>query len=245
MKIASQETIPLKVIELDVNDHASVNDAIDAILKEYGRIDVLVNNAGYSVFGSLEELSLGEIKEEFETNFFGAVRAAKAVIPAMRKQSGGIIVNISSVGGKVGLLPFFTAYHASKFALEGYTESLRQEVVEFGINVILIEPGAVGTNFMDNMRTAKNYNQNKSPYAKTIQRVFEGAQVIMAKTIHPREVAEVILKAINSTSPNVRYSVGKDAESVLKARTELSDNELEKWVRESYMDKKGFIREAK
>ena len=245
MKIASQETIPLKVIELDVNDHASVNDAIDAILKEYGRIDVLVNNAGYSVFGSLEELSLGEIKEEFETNFFGAVRAAKAVIPAMRKQSGGIIVNISSVGGKVGLLPFFTAYHASKFALEGYTESLRQEVVEFGINVILIEPGAVGTNFMDNMRTAKNYNQNKSPYAKTIQRVFEGAQVIMAKTIHPREVAEVILKAINSTSPNVRYSVGKDAESVLKARTELSDNELEKWVRESYMDKRGFIREAK
>jgi NAD(P)-dependent dehydrogenase (short-subunit alcohol dehydrogenase family) len=245
MKIASQETIPLKVIELDVNDHASVNDAIDAILKENGRIDVLVNNAGYSVFGSLEELSLEEIKEEFETNFFGAVRAAKAVIPAMRKQSGGIIVNISSVGGKVGLLPFFTAYHASKFALEGYTESLRQEVVEFGINVILIEPGAVGTNFMDNMRTAKNYNQNKSPYAKTIQRVFEGAQVIMAKTIHPREVAEVILKAINSTSPNVRYSVGKDAESVLKARTELSDNELEKWVRESYMDKKGFIREAK
>jgi NAD(P)-dependent dehydrogenase (short-subunit alcohol dehydrogenase family) len=245
MKIASQETIPLKVIELDVNNHASVNDAIDTILKENGRIDVLVNNAGYSVFGSLEELSLEEIKEEFETNFFGAIRATRAVIPAMRKQSGGIIVNISSVGGKVGLLPFFTAYHASKFALEGYTESLRQELVEFGINVILIEPGAVGTNFMDNMRTAKNYNQNNSPYAKTIQRVFEGAQVIMSKTIHPREVAEVILKAINSTSPNVRYSVGKDAESVLKARTELSDNELEKWVRESYMDKKGFIREAK
>ena len=245
MKIASQETIPLKVIELDVNDDVSVNDAINTILKENGRIDVLVNNAGYSIFGSLEELSLEEIKEEFETNFFGAVRAAKAVIPAMRKQSSGTIVNVSSIGGKVGLLPYFTAYHASKFALEGYTESLRQELVEFGINVILIEPGAVGTNFMDNMRTAKNYNQNKSPYAKTIQRVFEGAQVIMAKTIHPREVSEVILKAINSTSPNVRYSVGKDAESVLKARTELSDNELEKWVRESYMDKKGFIREAK
>ena len=142
MKIASQETIPLKVIELDVNDHVSVNDAVDTILKENGRIDVLVNNAGYSVFGSLEELSLEEIKEEFETNFFGAVRAAKAVIPAMRKQSSGTIVNVSSIGGKVGLLPFFTAYHASKFALEGYTESLRQEVVEFGINVILIEPGS-------------------------------------------------------------------------------------------------------
>jgi NAD(P)-dependent dehydrogenase (short-subunit alcohol dehydrogenase family) len=243
MKIASQETIPLKVIELDVNDDVSVNDAIDTILKENGRIDVLVNNAGYSIFGSLEELSLEEIKEEFETNFFGAVRAAKAVIPAMRKQSSGTIVNVSSIGGKVGLLPYFTAYHASKFALEGYTESLRQELVEFGINVILIEPGAVGTNFMDNMKTGKNYNPNESPYAKTIQRVFEGAQVIMANTIHPREVAQVILNAVNSTSPNVRYSVGKDAESILKRRAELSDTEMEQWVRESYMEKKGFIRE--
>jgi NAD(P)-dependent dehydrogenase (short-subunit alcohol dehydrogenase family) len=243
MKIASQETIPLKVIELDVNDDVSVNEAIDTILKENGRIDVLVNNAGYSVFGSLEELSLEEIKEEFETNFFGAVRAAKAVIPAMRKQSSGTIVNVSSIGGKVGLLPYFTAYHASKFALEGYTESLRQELVEFGINVILIEPGAVGTNFMDNMKTGKNYNPNESPYANTIQRVFEGAQVIMANTIHPREVAQVILNAVNSTSPDVRYSVGKDAESILKRRAELSDTEMEQWVRESYMEKKGFIRE--
>jgi NAD(P)-dependent dehydrogenase (short-subunit alcohol dehydrogenase family) len=243
MKIASQETIPLKVIELDVNDNVSVNDAMDTILKQNGRIDVLVNNAGYSVFGSLEELSLEEIKDQFETNFFGAVRAAKAVIPAMRKQSSGTIVNVSSIGGKVGLLPYFTAYHASKFALEGYTESLRQELVEFGINVILIEPGAVGTNFMDNMKTGKNYNPNESPYAKTIQRVFEGAQVIMANTIHPREVAQVILNAVNSTSPNVRYSVGKDAESILKRRAELSDTEMEQWVRESYMEKKGFIRE--
>jgi NAD(P)-dependent dehydrogenase (short-subunit alcohol dehydrogenase family) len=243
MKIASQETIPLKVIELDVNDDVSVNDAINTILKENGQIDVLVNNAGYSIFGSLEELSLEEIKEEFETNFFGAVRAAKAVIPAMRKQSSGTIVNVSSIGGKVGLLPYFTAYHASKFALEGYTESLRQELVEFGINVILIEPGAVGTNFMDNMKTGKNYNPNESPYAKTIQRVFEGAQVIMANTIHPREVAQVILNAVNSASPNVRYSVGKDAESILKRRAELSDTEMEQWVRESYMEKKGFIRE--
>jgi NAD(P)-dependent dehydrogenase (short-subunit alcohol dehydrogenase family) len=243
MKIASQETIPLKVIELDVNDNMSVNDAMDTILKENGRIDVLVNNAGYSVFGSLEELSLEEIKDQFETNFFGAVRAAKAVIPAMRKQSSGTIVNLSSIGGKVGLLPYFTAYHASKFALEGYTESLRQELVEFGINVILIEPGAVGTNFMDNMKTGKNYNPNESPYAKTIQRVFEGAQVIMANTIHPREVAQVILNAVNSTSSNVRYSVGKDAESILKRRAELSDTEMEQWVRESYMEKKGFIRE--
>jgi NAD(P)-dependent dehydrogenase (short-subunit alcohol dehydrogenase family) len=238
-----QEKIPLTVFQLDVNDESSVTNAIDSILKENGRIDVLVNNAGYSVLGSLEELSLEEIKEEFETNFFGALRVTKAVLPMMRKQSSGTIINVSSIGGKVGLLPFFTAYHASKFALEGYTESLRQELNEFGINVILIEPGAVGTNFMDNMRNAKNYNPNTSPYAKTIQKFFEGAQAIMANAIHPREVAQVILNAVNSSSPDIRYSVGKDAESILKTRAELSDKEMEKWTRESYMDKKGFIRE--
>jgi NAD(P)-dependent dehydrogenase (short-subunit alcohol dehydrogenase family) len=222
---ALKEKIPLTVAQLDVNDDASVNHAIDNILKENGRIDVLVNNAGYSVFGSVEELSLEEIKEEFETNFFGAIRAAKAVIPAMRK------------------FPFFTAYHASKFALEGHTESLRHELNEFGINVILIEPGAVGTNFMDNMKTAKNFNPNDSPYAKIIQRVFEGAQVMMGINIHPREVAQVIVNAVNSPKSNVRYSVGRDAESILKSRSQLSDSEMEQWVRESYMEKKGFIRE--
>ena len=238
---ALKEEIPLSVMQLDVNDEASVNSAMNNILKENGRIDVLVNNAGYSIFGSLEELSLEEIKQEFETNFFGAVRVTKAVIPTMRKNSGGTIVNVSSIGGKVGLLPFFTAYHASKFALEGYTESLRQELNEFGINVILIEPGAVGTNFMDNMKNAKNYNPTTSPYAGTIQKFFEGAQAIMANSIHPNEVAQVILNAVNSPSPNIRYSVGKDAESILKNRAQLSDVEMEKWARESYMDKKGFI----
>ncbi|MDW0294607.1 MAG: SDR family oxidoreductase [Nitrososphaeraceae archaeon] len=239
---ALKEGIPLRVAQLDVNDDASVNSAINSILKENGQIDVLVNNAGYSIFGSLEELSLEEIKQEFETNFFGAVRVTKAVIPTMRKNSSGTIVNVSSIGGKVGLLPFFTAYHASKFALEGYTESLRQELNEFGINVILIEPGAVGTNFMDNMKNAENYNPTTSPYAGTIQKFFEGAQAIMANSIHPREVAEVILNAVNSSSPNIRYFVGKDGESILKNRAKLSDKEMEKWARESYVDKKGFIR---
>ena len=238
-----KEKIPLSVVQLDVNDDSSVNSALHNILKENGQIDVLVNNAGYSVFGSSEELSLEEIKQVFETNFFGAVRVTKAVIPTMRKNTSGTIVNVSSIGGKVGLLPFFTAYHASKFALEGYTESLRQELNEFGINVILIEPGAVGTNFMDNMKNAKNYNPTSSPYAKTIQKFFEGAQTIMANAIHPREVAQVILKTVNSSSPDIRYSVGKDAESILKSRKELSDKEMEKWARESYIDKKGFIRE--
>ena len=238
-----EERIPLKVLPLDVNDDTSVSNAIDTIVKENGRIDVLVNNAGYDVFGSLEELTIDEIKGQFETNFFGVIRATKAVIPTMRKQGSGTIVNISSLGGRIGLMPFLTAYHSSKFAVEGFTESLRQELAPFNIDVILIEPGVIRSNFIDNSKNAKNYNPENSPYAGTIQKLFEGFQSIMADSSHPKDVAEVILKVVNTSSPNVRYSVGKDAESVLKARTELSDKELEKWVRESYMDKKGFVRQ--
>ncbi|MDQ5869454.1 MAG: SDR family oxidoreductase [Thermoproteota archaeon] len=243
LKIAAKENIPLKVIQLDVNDDRSVSNAIDIIVKENGRIDVLVNNAGFDLFGSLEELTIEEIKGQFETNFFGVVRATKTVIPTMRKQGSGTIINLSSIGGRIGLIPFNTVYHASKFALEGFTESLRQELAEFNIDVILIEPGFIRSNFMDNIKTAKNYDPNKSPYAKTVQKLFEAFEPMIAHSSDPMEVAQVILNAANSSSPNVRYAVGKDAESVLKARTELSDRELEKWVRESYMDKKGFIRQ--
>jgi NAD(P)-dependent dehydrogenase (short-subunit alcohol dehydrogenase family) len=140
-------------------------------------------------------------------------------------------------------VPCNTMYHASKFALEGFTESLRHELTEFNIDVILIEPGVIRSNFVENIRTAKNYDSNNSPYAKTVQKVFEGFEPMLANASDPKEVAQVILNAANSSSPNIRYTVGKDAEYILKARAELSDRELEKWVRESFMDKKGFIRE--
>jgi NAD(P)-dependent dehydrogenase (short-subunit alcohol dehydrogenase family) len=241
-EIAAKEKIPLNVTQLDVNKDSSVDNAIDNIVRENGRIDVLVNNAGYDFFGSLEESSLEEIKQQFETNVFGVIRATKAVIPTMRKQGSGTIVNISSVGGIIGLLPFTTAYHASKFAIEGFTESLRQELAEFNINIILIEPGFIRSNFMDNIKTAKGFDSNKSPYAKTVQQIFEGFQPMIAHSTPPSEVARAILNEVNSPNPELRNPVGKDAESIFKARTELSDKELEQWVRESYMEKKGFIR---
>lgn len=243
LKLAAKERIPLKVIQLDVNDDSLVISAIDIIVKENGRIDVLVNNAGYDLFGSLEELTIDEIKGQFETNFFGVIRACRAVIPTMRKQGSGTILNISSLRGRIGLVPFLTAYHASKYAVEGFTKSLRQELAQFNIDVILIEPGAIRSNFIDNSKSGKNYNRENSPYAGTIQKIFEGFQSIMADSSHPRVVAEMILRAVNTSYPNVRYPVGKDVEYILKIRTELSNNELEKWVCESYMDKKRFIRE--
>ena len=243
IKIASEENLSLEVAQLDVNDDLSVNTAIDKIVRENGRIDILVNNAGYDLFGPLEESSLEEIKQQFETNLFGVIRTTKAVIPAMRKQSSGTIINISSAGGKVGLFPFLTAYHASKFAIEGLTESLRQELHDFNINIILIEPGYVSSNFLDNSKNAKGFDSNKSPYSKNVQQVFQGFESITAHSSQPSKVAETILDVLNSSNPELRYPVGKDADSIFKARAELSDKEMEQWARETYADKKGFIRQ--
>ena len=243
IKIASEENLQLNVAQLDVNDDLSVNKAIDKIVKDNDRIDILVNNAGYDLFGPLEESSLEEIKQQFETNVFGVIRTTKAVIPTMRKQGKGTIINLSSVGGKVGLLPFLTAYHASKFAIEGFTESLRQELDDFNINIILIEPGYVSSGFLDNSKYAKGFDANKSPYAKKVQQVFEGFESITAYSSHPSKVAQTILDVLNSPNPELRNPVGKDADSIFKARAELSDKEMEQWARETYMDKKGFIRQ--
>jgi NAD(P)-dependent dehydrogenase (short-subunit alcohol dehydrogenase family) len=243
-EIASKEKIPLNVAQLDVNDDLSVNTGIDKIVRENGRIDILVNNAGYDLFGSLEESSLEEIKQQFETNVFGVIRTTKAVIPTMRKQGNGTIVNISCVDGTVGLFPFETAYHASKFALEGFTESLRHELANFNIHIILIEPGGVSSNFNMNIKTAKGFDSNKSPYAKMAQQVLQGFESILAAySSHPSKVAHTILNVLNSPNPELRNPVGKDAESIFKARAQLSDKELEQWAREVYMEKKGFIRQ--
>ena len=243
IKIASEENLQLNVAQLDVNDDLSVNKAIDKIVKDNDRIDILVNNAGYDLFGPLEESSLEEIKQQFETNVFGVIRTTKAVIPTMRKQGKGTIINVSSVGGKVGLLPFLTAYHASKFAIEGFTESLRQELDDFNINIILIEPGYVSSGFLDNSKYAKGFDSNKSPYAKKVEQVFQGFESITAYSSHPSKVAQTILDVLNSPNPELRNPVGKDADSIFKTRAELSDKEMEQWSREAYMDKKGFIRE--
>ena len=243
IKIASEESLQLNVAQLDVNDDLSVNKTIDKIVKDNDRIDILVNNAGYDLFGPLEESSLEEIKQQFETNVFGVIRTTKAVIPTMRKQGKGTIINVSSVGGKVGLLPFLTAYHASKFAIEGFTESLRQELDEFNINIVLIEPGYVSSGFLDNSKYAKGFDANKSPYAKKVQQVFQGFESITAYSSHPSKVAQTILDVLNSPNPELRNPVGKDADSIFKARAELSDKEMEQWARETYIDKKGFIRQ--
>jgi short-subunit dehydrogenase len=172
-EIAKKDSLPLEVLQLDVTDDKSVTDAIDVISNRQGRVDVLVNNAGYEHHGAVEDLSMEEIKTQFETNFFGAVRLMKAVLPMMRKQRMGIIVNLSSIGGLVGV-PLNSAYVGSKFALEGFSESMKYELEGFGIKVILIEPGAVNTNFLENTKQAQAAMSSDSPYAEIQKKVSEG-----------------------------------------------------------------------
>ena len=242
-EIANIENLPLQVVQLDVNDNKSVKDAINKIVAaENGRIDVLVNNAGYGLFSPLEEVTLDQIKEQFETNFFGIVRIVKEVLPVMRKQRNGIIVNVSSVGGKVGT-PLNPAYIASKFALEGLSESMRYELKQFGINIVIIEPGVIKTNFVENIKTADKRSSPESPYADLIGRAMGGFGIMMIdNSSPPKLVAEAILNAITSKDPEIRYVVGEDAEYIMKVRKSTSDKEFENWMYESILQEKGFVR---
>ena len=228
-KITNEENLPLKVIELDVDNDESAGNAIDTIIQEKGRIDVLVNNAGWGIWGTGEDVSIEEFKEQFETNFFSIVRLIQKVAPTMRKQGSGDIVNISSVAGRIGF-PVSTAYISSKFALEGFSESLRYELQPFGINVIIIEPGVIKTNFFDSMRTAKKVD-NDDTYKDITSKVISGVEMMAEMGTPPKEVANAIINSIKEENPLPRYVVGNDAAMFLEAKKMKTDIEFENYLK--------------
>lgn len=234
--ISDKRELPITVMELDVTSDKSASDAIDKIINEESkRIDVLVNNAGYGQGGALEDDSMGEIRALFETNLFGAIRVMKAVLPIMRKQQGGgTIVNITSMGGRIGF-PFGTAYHGTKFALEGISESMRYELEPFGIKVILIEPGVIGTNFSSNYRIGQKAADPSSPYLFMLQAMQKAFERYSGQEITPpEEVAKVILKAVTSENPDIRYVVGNDAIQLMEAKKRMSDLEFEGLIKQQF-----------
>ena len=232
--LANKENLPLQVIQLDVNDDKSVKDAIAKIVTEKERIDVLVNNAGYGLFGSIEDVSIEEMKAQFETNFFGVMRVTQLVLPIMRKQKSGTIVNVSSVGGRISL-PVLSAYNSTKFALEGLSESMSYELEPFGIKVVIIEPGVITTNIMNSSIFAKKAQDPKSPYFSLIQKVESNFKSMMEnKSSPPEEVAKVILGALTSKNPQLRYTVGDDAATMIQARVNMSDNEFKKMIMQNF-----------
>ena len=229
--IADAERLPLKLIKLDVTDDSSVNDAVEKIVSEKGRINVLVNNAGYALFGAFEDLSIDEMKAQFETNFFGVIRVTQHVLPIMRtKYNGdGVIVNVSSVNGHVAF-PVISAYVATKFALEGLSESIAYELEPFRIKVILIEPGAIGSSFMKGSVLPKRVLDPESPYSEFVQKVRVKISSDHENATQPEEVAKTIVQAISSENPEFRYVVGSDAVNLLEARKNMPYSEFQKMI---------------
>ena len=226
-EVSKRENLPLRVMQLDVNDDRSVADAINNILNEKKSIQVVVNNAGYGLMGSVEDSSLDEIKAQFETNFFGAIRVIKEVIPIMRKQRSGTIVNVSSVAGRIGF-PMGSAYVSSKFALEGLSESMSYELKQFGIKIVLIEPGVINTNFA--FATPKKALEANSSYSQLMNKMEENLFSTIANGTPPKDVANVILHSITKESPEHRYLVGNDAVELINARKNSTDEEFEKII---------------
>ena len=226
-KIAEEENLPLKVIELDVDNHDSVQNAVKTIIEEKQRIDVLVNNAGWGIWGTAEDVSIEEFRAQFETNFFSVVRMIQKVTPIMRKQGTGDIVNISSIAGRIGF-PVSTAYISSKFAIEGLSESLRYELGPFGVDVIIIEPGVIKTNFFDSMKTAKKAND---VYKEITEKVISGVKMMAEMGTPPKEVANVIIKSLKEEKPLPRYVVGNDAAMFLEAKKMKTDIEFENYLK--------------
>jgi NAD(P)-dependent dehydrogenase (short-subunit alcohol dehydrogenase family) len=228
-KIAKNENLPLKVIELDVDNEDSTENAIRMIIDEKQRIDVLVNNAGWGIWGTAEDVSLEEFREQFETNFFSIIRMIQKVAPVMRKQGTGDIVNISSIAGRIGF-PVSAAYISSKFALEGLSESIRYELGQFGVNVIIIEPGVIKTNFFDSMKIAKKVDESDT-YRDITIKVISGFKMMAEMGTPPKEVASVIIKSLKEEKPLPRYVVGNDAAMFLEAKKMKTDIEFENYLK--------------
>ena len=196
--------------ELDPNSDESVADVMPGLIEQFGRVDGLVNNAGFGVWGPVESVSVDEMKLQFEANFFGCVRMIHAVLPQMLARRSGRIVNISSVLGRVGT-PFNGAYVASKYALEGLSESLRAEVKPFGVRVSLVEPGLFATDFQKNQLRGAHVDDEASPFAPYIERYNGRHDQFDRFAADPIKVARVIEKALFSRRPRFRYPVGPDA----------------------------------
>lgn len=233
-EIANKERLPLQVIQLDVNDDASIRNSIKRVERENERIDVLVNNAGYGLVGAFEDLSVEEIKSQFETNFFGIIRLTQQVLPIMRKQKSGTIVNVSSGAGRIGF-PGMSAYVSSKFALEGLSESMSYELEPFGIRVVIIEPGVIRTNFKKNSVMSKKSldNSSISPYSSIIQKIDSSISSIIEHATPPEEVAKAILHAITSNNPELRYLVGNDMIMMAETKKSMSDEDFRKMMMQS------------
>ena len=223
-RMVSLEEAGARIVTLDVTDDVTINATIRRIESEAGRLDVLVNNAGYGSYGALEDVPLDEARRQFEVNLFGAARLIQLCLPMMRAQRSGRIVNITSIGGKMWE-PFGSWYHATKFALEGLSDCLRMELKPFGIDVIVVEPGAIRTEWggiAHESLLARSGDTAYGPYARRHAKMFEWADRSSMGS-PPDVVARTVSHAVAARRPRTRYATGGGAWWILLLNRLLSD----------------------
>lgn len=220
-----------RAVALDVTDEAQVRAVVGALVEEFGAIDVLVNNAGFGLYGAVEDTSLEDARKQFEVNLFGVAAVTRAVLPAMRANKRGRIINVTSMGGKIHT-PLGAWYHASKHALEGWSDCLRIELAPFGIDVVIVEPGAIETEFGAVMEQPMVERSGQSAYAPMTRAVALATQNTYGRgnSSPPTVVASTIARAIRARRPKTRYVVGKFARPLLFLRRWLSDRAFDSVV---------------
>lgn len=220
----------ITVPPLDVTDPASVEAAIAATLRNFGRIDALINNAGYGLFGPFETATDEQIRHQFATNVDGVFAVTRAVLPTMRRQGSGTIINVASLAGLI-TLPFFSLYCATKFAVVGFTESLSFELAPLGIRAKVIAPGAVATDFTGRS-LARTFSDEKHAYGDTLSKAMAAMSARGGNYSSAASIAEIILTAATDGTGQVMYLAGQDAEQAVALRQNLSEAELLKRVRQ-------------
>jgi len=228
-EVIRKEGLDVSIRQLDVNDDASIENTINNIKNEANRIDILINNAGFGLVGFFEDLTLDEIRDQFETNFFGVLNITKKIIPIMRLQKSGTIINISSGAGQVGF-PGISAYVSTKFAIEGFSESLTYELLPYGIKVVIIEPGVIKTNFFRNCKVSEHSVKKNSTYSTSLDKFQKNIEIMQEHATSPTDVAKVIIQVLGNSEPKQRYIVGNDVAMILEAKKNLSDNEFKKMM---------------
>ena len=224
----------IRTVRADVTDDASLVALVDQIIAESGRIDVLVNNAGYGSYGAVEDVPLAEARRQFDVNIFGLARLTQLVLPHMRAQHSGTVINISSMGGKI-YEPLGGWYHATKFALEGLSDSMRMEVAPFGIAVVVIEPGAIKTEWAGIAADSLVEMSGHGAYAEqaaSLTRLLRAADGPNARGSDPAVVAGAVVKAATARRPRTRYAVGLAAKPLIYTRKVLTDRAFDRVMRQ-------------
>lgn len=218
-----------KAVALDITDEEQIKNATDQVIQEEGKVDVLINNAGYAVYGTVEEVPIDMARRQFEVNLFGLASLTQKIIPHMREKKSGTIINISSMGGKI-YTPMGAWYHATKHALEGWSDCLRLELKTFGVDVVIIEPGGIATEFGNVFQDNLQGDSENGPYADTLQKLMKSLSDMEGKgqLSDPSVITNLIDKAVHSKKPKTRYVAGAYAKPMMFMRKYLGDRTFDK-----------------